>query len=79
MMFDTLARIGDCKKNVLSLRLKTEVSVIVFSSIGREFHTRGLQPRKMHDRQVYDAMTAEQDHDDWRNEVLHVEELKQTV
>ena len=32
----------------------------------------------MHDRQVYDAMTAEQDHDDWRNEALHVEELKQT-
>ena len=33
----------------------------------------------MHYRQVYDEMTAEQDHDDLRNEVLHVEELKQTV
>jgi hypothetical protein len=28
---------------------------------------------------VYDAMTAEQAHDDWQNEVLHVEELKQTA
>ena len=58
--------------------MKTEVSMIVFSSIGREFHARG-PATEMHDRQVYDAMTAEQDHDDWRNEVLHVEELKQTA
>jgi hypothetical protein len=33
----------------------------------------------MHDRQVYDAMSAELDHDDWQNEVLNVEELKQTA
>ena len=33
----------------------------------------------MHDRQVYNAITAEQDHDDLVNEVLHVEELKQTA
>jgi len=37
------------------------------------------QPQKMQDPQTYDAMTAEQDHDDLCNEVLNVEELKQTV
>jgi hypothetical protein len=34
----------------------------------------------MHDHPVNDAMNdVKQDHDDWQNEVLCVEELKQTA
>ena len=41
MMYATLAGYATVNKNVSSLRLKTEVSVIVFTSIGREFYVRG--------------------------------------